>query len=316
MRRLLPRLATATALVATSLCLAFRPEAAPLPLLMALAGAILPLTRAWRWARGTALRPAIAWAGLAIGLAAVAQGVALTESPGSGRPGSGGVVYLSTLAAMAATISVLNARNPGGGAWAILMALLVLVFLVPWLEGASLVREGGGWDRLRLAEPWTIFYGLIVLAGVTNYLPTRLGPAAFWLGLGFVAEYLGLTRVAWGRPTRGLIWTVVPLCWATAAWVGDLATLRPGRDRPGLDRLWSTFRDAWGVVWALRVQERFNRAAASAGWPIRLTWQGVAPEDAEVPPAAVATLSGLLRRFATAERWAEAEGVIPESPGR
>ena len=72
-----------------------------------------------------------------------------------------------------------------------MMGLLVLVFLIPWLEGR------GGWDRLRLDSPWTLFYGLLVLAGVTNYLPTRYGPAAAWLGLALVVEYLGLTRTGW-----------------------------------------------------------------------------------------------------------------------
>jgi hypothetical protein len=74
--------------------------------------------------------------------------------------------------------------------------------------------------------------------------------------------------------------------------------------------MWGWFRDAWGVVWALRVQERFNRAAETAGWPIRLAWHGVVPVGSdgpvEIPPEAAATLAGLLRRFATAQRIEEA----------
>ena len=49
--------------------------------------------------------------------------------------------------------------------------------------------------------------------------------------------------------------------------------------RAGLDGLWFWFRDHWGVVWALRNQERFNRTAELAGWPVRLTWYGLAPVD-------------------------------------
>ena len=45
--------------------------------------------------------------------------------------------------------------------------------------------------------------GLLVVAGVTNYLPTRYGPAAAWLGLGFVLEYLGLTRTELAASRRG-----------------------------------------------------------------------------------------------------------------
>ena len=169
------------------------------PLILAgLVGTLLPLARAWRATRGTALRPALVWAGIALGLATRTRRSCrdAVEPIDSGRPGSGQVVYLATLAALAASISVLNARTPGGGAWGILMSLLVVVFLVPWLEGPGLVREGGGWDRLRLTAPWTIFYGLLVVAGVTNFLPTRLKAASVWLGMAFVAEYLGsLTRL-------------------------------------------------------------------------------------------------------------------------
>lgn len=300
----------AIVLVGTCLATQFHPSLAPPLALVGLLGAILPIARGWRAARGTALRPALAWAAISLGLAALSQVVAMAEPVESGRPGSGQVVYLATLAAFAALISVLNARSPGGGAWAILMALLVVVFLVPWLEGSGLVREGDGWDRLRLTPPWTIFYGLLVVAGVTNFLPTRFALAAVWVGVGFVAEYLGLTRSDWSHATRGRVWTAVPLCFALAAWFADLETLRSVPVPPGLGRLWAWFRDAWGVVWALRVKERFNRAAESSGWPIRLTWHGVAPVDSdgppEIPPDAAATLAGLLRRFATAERIEEA----------
>jgi hypothetical protein len=294
--------------VAATLVLVLRPSAAPALVLVGLLCAFPSLVRAWRSASGTALRPAILWAGVAVVLAAISQVVALAEPFSEGRPGAGQFVYLSTLAAFATLMSVLNARTPGTGAWAILMAMLVVIFLVPWLEGSGLVREGNGWDRLRLSPPWTIFYALIVLAGVTNYLPTRFGLAALVVAVGFFAEYLGLTRVNWSREVRGVIWTVVPLTWATAIWLADLVTTRHTPQRTSLDRLWAWFRDAWGVVWALRVLERFNRAAEAARWPFRLSWHGVAPLPGsegvapEIPPSAAATLAGLLRRFASSER--------------
>ncbi|HEY2154608.1 MAG TPA: hypothetical protein VGH33_03195 [Isosphaeraceae bacterium] len=278
--------------------------------LAGLAGTAWPWLRAWRAAEGTALRPALVWAAIALALAGLSSAVALTESVESGRPLAGQVGYLSTLAMFAALISVLNARTPGGGAWAILMALLLVVFLVPWLEGPGLVREAGGWDRLRLTAPWTIFYVLLVVAGVTNYLPTRFGLAAVWLGIGFAAEFLGLIRLGWSHEMRGRVWTAVPLCWGLAAWFADLAGIRPDPAPPGLGWLWAWFCDCWGVVWALRVQERFNRAAESAGWPVRLTWRGVV---GEAPPEATATLIGLLRRFARTGRLEEISGSREDS---
>jgi hypothetical protein len=86
------------------------------------------------------------------------------------------------------------------------------------------------------------------------------------------------------------------------------------------------FRDHWGVVWALRVRERFNRSAEAAGWPIRLTWHGVVPapdgggdRGGAPPEVAEATLIGLLRRFATEDRlasWAEGRGGTREPARR
>src|SRR5207245_6824908 len=113
------------------------------------------------------------------------EAAAWGEPTGTGRPLAGHLTYLAVLATLAALVSVLNARTPGGGAWAILMGLLVLVFLIPWLEGPGLVRDARGLGRLRLDAPWTLFYALLVLAGVTNYLPTRYGPTAAWLAAGF-----------------------------------------------------------------------------------------------------------------------------------
>ena len=141
---------------------------------LALATAIVPWMAAWRGARGTD-SAAVTWAGLALLIGLISQGVAGTESLHSGRPMAGHLVYLMVLASFAALISVLNARWPGGGAWAILMALLVLVFLIPWLEGPGWARKAQGLSRLRLDAPWSLFYVLVVIAGVTNYLPTRYG---------------------------------------------------------------------------------------------------------------------------------------------
>ena len=97
---------------------------------------------------------------------------------------AGRLTYLMVLLILAGLVSVLGARSPGGGAWAILMALLVVVFLIPWLEAGGRIRHGQGMAQLQLRSPWTLFYGLLVVAGVTNYLPTRYGPVACAIGNG------------------------------------------------------------------------------------------------------------------------------------
>ena len=69
----------------------------------------------------------------------------------------------------------------------------------------------------------------------------------------------------------------------------------------GFDRLWFWFRDHWGVVWALRTQERFNRTAelALAG-TAHLVWPGGGRRNAEQvprlddPATAATTFRGLI----------------------
>jgi hypothetical protein len=86
------------------------------------------------------------------------------------------------------------------------------------------------------------------------------------------------------------------------------------------ERLWLWFRDHWGVVWALRVRERFNREAELAGWPVRLSWFGLEQVDspsgdqpAAAPALAETTLRGLIRRFAQPWRLDQVNGPPHET---
>lgn len=270
-----------------------------------LASALIPVMRAWFAARGTSLRPVLVWAFLAVGLAIAAQGCGLAEPLASGRPWMGRFTYLSTLASLAALLSVLNARTPGAGVWALLMAMLVVVFLIPWLEEPGRFRQAQGLRLLRLDAPWTIFFILVAGTGVTNYLPTRYGPAALILGLGYALEYLSLTRPDWSSDARAAAWSGFSWSLAAAVWT---AYLRAGRVRGGdpLSSTWLWFRDHWGVVWGLRIAERFNKSAELSRWSCRLGWFGTVgaseEEAASVPEQAVPTFQGLIRRFVKIER--------------
>ncbi len=290
---------------------------APWAVLVALCGAIQPWLRAWKGAEGTALRGALAWAGLAIALGLLAQAQAILGLPESGRPWTGRITYLMVLTILASLTSVLGARNPGGKAWAILMLLLVVVFLIPWLEAGGRLRRAQGLGQVQLESPWTLFYGLLVLAGVTNFLPTRYGLAALALGAGLVLELLGLTHPGWTTTAHAAVWSAVAWSLALAWWLAEWSQRRPSAGANALDRLWLLFRDHWGVVWALRTQERFNRSAELSRWPLRLTWFGLAAasQESEGPPGesvaqAEATLRGLIRRFVTPRRLDALLGTV------
>lgn len=290
--------------------------AAPAPWRACLVGTCLVLAVAsialsWRPAAGTALRGALVWGLIALLLALAGQVAAFAGHVTGDTPVTSYMSYLAVLAALAGLVSVLNARTPGGGAWALLTALLVVVFLIPWLEGAGIGRAGRGHGRIALESPWTIFYVLLVVAGLSNYLPTRYGPAAAVLGLGLGTAFVGLTRGGVGPNLWH--WSVVAWCLGASACLAASIGSRPRHAASELEAMWLWFRDHWGVVWGLRVAERFNRTAEAQGWPVRLAWQGVVRTDGlagglpdEVEDATVATLAGLLRRFVEPERLARA----------
>jgi hypothetical protein len=291
-------------LAVSALSISVTPALAPVLVAAALAATTVFCGEAWAAARGTALRPALVWAALAVGLSVIAQLVALAEPLAGGRLMTGRLTYLAVLALLAALVSVLNARKPGDRIWAGLMVLLIVVFLIPWLEEAGRMRRAQGLAQLRFDSPWTLFYGLLVIVGVTNYLPTRFGAAAACLALVFTLEYLGLTRVDWLPERRAVVWEWVSWAIALSFWVAREGAARVPRAH-GFQGLWLWFRDHWGVVWALRVRERFNREAELAGWPVRLTWFGLEPlaplangGELAVPAGADTMLRRLLHRFA------------------
>jgi hypothetical protein len=289
----------------SAITIGFGPEdLAPLLLILVVCSAARPWLEAWSAARGTSLRPALVWAALALACLALANVLALREPLATGRPVAGQLTYLAVLAFLAALISVLNARTPGERVWAGLMVLLVVVFLIPWLEMPGRVRRAAGLASLHLDAPCTLFYLILVIVGATNYLPTRFGAAALCLTAGFITEYLGLTRSDWAPERRAMLWCWVAWTFTASLWIARFCATRGPPARVRLERQWFWFRDAWGVVWALRISERFNRSAALAQWPIRLGWFGLGIAEAQeeqkapaVPVEAETAFRGLLRRF-------------------
>ncbi len=300
-------------LTLSALLIVIDPSRAPLGLIAVFFASACSLLDAWRLVRGTALRPALVWAALAFALGLVAQVAALNEPLASGRPITQRFTYLCVLAMLAALGSVLNARTPGGKAWALLMTLLVIVFLIPWLEDQTRLRRAASLPPLHLDAPWSIFYGLLVAVAVTNYLPTRYGWAAAAAGALFILEYLALMPAPWFTSRRCVIalWTAWTMALVIA--LARSGARRVPQARSNCERLWFWFRDNWGVVWALRVLERFNRAAEVSRWSVRLTWFGLVPlseQSGSVQPPGPgeleATFRNLMKRFADSWRLDEA----------
>jgi hypothetical protein len=155
-----------------------------------------------------------------------------------------------------------------------------------------------------LVDPLRGFFiiGTLAVAGL-NYLPTRFGLATLIVAGACAGEFLELNAQATNPDELPLFrgfshWLVPVACWV--AWISKRKDIR---SYALFDRNWLQFRDSFGMMWAQRVREQFNRAAANAGWPVILRWSGLrktsrsaALTDAD-QTAIVAMLRSLLSRF-------------------
>jgi hypothetical protein len=232
---------------------------------------------AWGWCRGrkavagTTLLAAWRWGAAALSmslLAAVAQALK-AASPG----GLDHLWYAACVLWVCPAVAVLGARRPGSAAWygfVMVPLLLVLewpvsgVALAGRISGAS---QGPLFEAVRLGGPELVVWHVVLGLGGGNYLMTRRGGAVL-AGAG------GVLALLW--PLSGSIpsgfWTdAVRLCGSLALaaapwWAGRRNSVLPlepaARREQRLARAWDDFYQAYGLVWAVRVEARVNEELA------------------------------------------------------
>jgi hypothetical protein len=254
----------------------------PIEMAVYLSGA-WPWWQAWRANRRTTLRYALAWSG-----AAWLAWAALHALADTGPSTLATTRYLALCLTCCAGIAVLGARAPLAGPWNAVLFGLLAVLLLPWAENVLLGTP--------LLDPLRLVFVVATLAvGALNYVPTRLAGTALALALACAAE---MTLLLDGTAAKALQpWLVhvsramIPLaCWLGWVMVGRC---RPGSD---FDRQWLAFRDRFGLMWALRLRDQFNRAAVNAGWPVCLRWNGL-DGDSRHAKESVESLQAMLKRF-------------------
>jgi len=258
---------------------------------------VYPLWRALQANRQTSLLQAVYWAvaswaawGLALANAASWPALAATAS---------GLLALSLTGC--AAVAVLGARRPGASAWNGVVGALLAINLLPLAE--SLLTAG----ILQLnVFRLTCLAGTLAV-GVLNYLPTRFAPAALALLVGCTLELASLIPSTRTGPEYRLVFEAGWIALVFTPWIAYLSGRRGAPAASEFDRLWLDFRDRFGLVWAQRLREQFNRSAANAGRPVVLRWQGLRLRpgspwpDSAAQTAMVATLRALLKRFGPEE---------------
>lgn len=230
-----------------------------------------PIRHLWLAMRRTALRSACAWVAVALGVwLAAALAAALESRPGS-WVATGHLRLLAATCSLCPLIAVLGARWPGARAWNLIVASLLVIFALPvlqqWLLGRTLERDRVGMDGPRFA-----FYWLVAAVGLVNYLPTRFGLSAVIAALALAAQTVAVGPWEVSPAMVSVLSAVSGLLVSGLVWLAF--ALRPKTLSDGPDAAWLSLRDGWGAVWALRVRDRWNAAAAHYGWPWRLDWSG------------------------------------------
>ncbi|MDP7019539.1 MAG: hypothetical protein QGG36_27325 [Pirellulaceae bacterium] len=199
-------------------------------------------------------------------------------------------------------VALLGAKRPQDRGWVFVVATLWGIAALPagenWVAHPGQALEVGdarGWFLLAM-----ILLGLIVLAP-TRHLLGAIALAAAQLAL--LKPHLPVPLPdsfgpSWGVSLLGV--AVLSGFWSTR----PLSPLSAAR-RSSLDRTWLRFRNAFGLLWGLRVVERMNAVGRRQGWRSQLSWQGFRDRQSgrlqAVPEAERAAvqiaLTNLLRRF-------------------
>jgi len=294
---------------------------------LVLSGLGVLLLRARRRLAATTLATAWWWMAAVWSLWSLTAGWLLVGTPS--RETAAQLLYWTGIVSLCPGIAVLGAKRPGSRVWN-LFILIPLLLVLGW-PAVTVWRLDG--PRLFAAEiPVLAGLGLVLVMGTGNYLGTRYGMAALCYGLAVLAVIAPVTVLfpAQKRAEEAaatpqgifLLATVLLGVSGTLAW--RAARTPPGGTR-GTTRLWSDFREAFGVVWGKRLQDRLNQEAVRENWGGVVGFAGL-----EWPEASVATaedrlqvekrfehhLLWLLRRFVD-RSWIDertdlpAEAVVP-----
>ncbi len=196
-------------------------------------------------------------------------------------------------------VAVLGAKRPQHLTWNFVVLSLWGIVSLSALTTLAMQRN----DHFVLGDARAWLLWVLILMGLVNYLPTRNRFAALLVALGQVilfATHLPLMRsIPWltnlpAAPSLALFFFAIALA------VSKLGG-KPANE--SFDRLWLDFRDLYGLLWGLRLQERVNAASLAAKWEIELQWNGFPSQGipAKHREALRQAMTGLLRRFVSHE---------------
>lgn len=273
--------------------------------------------------RGTTLTAPIRWAIIACAsVAALELCTALGLVDGIDRATW---EYVAGVLTISPSIAILGAKRPQDKAWQFVVGTLLVVLCLPVALSLAL----GDPLHVHFLVRWFLIVPAAAV-GLLNFLPTRHalkallaagGQLCLWWpafasqsGTHDAAATISPAWLGWQSTWGPSLWQVGAALLALAAiWWAAAARPRAEAIAAGeseLDAPWREFRNLFGAVWGLRVQQRFNQTAQQQSWNVLLTWYGLRDSAGKIPleispatrDAAAQNLRSLWRRFVD-ERW-------------
>ena len=196
-----------------------------------------------------------------------------------------------------------GAKRPQHLAWNLVVLSLWGIVSLSALTALAMQRA----DRFVLGDARAWMLWALILMGLVNYLPTGNRLAALLVAVGQVILFAASAAAAWRRISHEFAgWTelgVVSVCHRRGRARTGSSPLRGQKEIDPFDRLWLDFRDSFGLLWGLRLQERVNAASTAAKWDVELQWHGFPAKGvpAKHREAMRQAMTGLLRRFVSHE---------------
>ncbi len=236
--------------------------------LLTAAAAALAVLAIGLWAvRGTTLSAAWVWALAAVLVLAVVESAGIASVVDSSALQA--ARFAAAVMSMAPGVAVLGAKRPQDRAWQLVVAALVAMFALPAIE--TFVYRPGTPPPIHAVRAG--FLTLLVIVTNGNYLPTRFGLSALLTGAGQIVVLL--PHLGWIDMGENHHAPLVGFTLMVLGMISAWRLARIGADERGWQRVWWDFRNAYGVVWSVRVAERFNTAARASDEPARIRWRGI-----------------------------------------
>jgi len=209
--------------------------------------------------------------------------------------------YFAATSSFCPLMAVLGAKRPQDKGWQWIVLSLWIVLILPVAQ--TFIWRGGALE----IGPFRRWFSVILMfVGLANYALTRFGFAAivFTAGQGcLLLPQLPVVGRAYQDADRWPpIWALGLVLVAASIGIAYWQTRREPK-RENWNRVWIDFRNAYGLVWGLRVMERINTTSKLCNWGTELGWFGFDKLDATETDAneLERTVQTVLRRFVSPE---------------